>query len=179
MESPGRCPRGLERPSAHDEPLTPPRSHGQPVRTWRRRLSASCHFGERQCLARGIASCLVVKNLLRSATLATCARHDQTNEPIPASLVHQMRRANELGRRYDIRQHMVCAKLSLSLHEREPTSADAMTIYKDLMVQYLPTSYPDGPELLLRRSSGAGTRVVTRAIARRAARRGQARTARK
>jgi len=78
------------------------------------------------------------------ATLATFARHYQTNEPIPASLVHQMRRANELGRGYDIRQQMVFAKLSLSLHDRDPESADAMAIYKDLMVQYLPTAYPEG-----------------------------------
>ena len=78
------------------------------------------------------------------ATLATFARHYQTNEPIPAALVHQMRRANELGRGYDIRQQMVFAKLSLSLHDRDPKSADAMTIYKDLMVQYLPTAYPEG-----------------------------------
>jgi len=78
------------------------------------------------------------------ATLATFARHYQTNEPIPAALVGQMRRANELGRGYDIRQQMVFAKLSLSLHDRDPKDADAMTIYKDLMIKYLPTAYPEG-----------------------------------
>ncbi len=78
------------------------------------------------------------------ATLATFARHYQTNEPIPAALVRQMRRANELGRGYDIRQQMVFAKLSLSLHDRDPKDADAMTIYKDLMIKYLPTVYPEG-----------------------------------
>ena len=78
------------------------------------------------------------------ATLATFATHYQTNAPIPAALVHQMRRANELGRGYDIRQQMVFAKLSLSLHDRDPKSADAMAIYKDLMTQYLPTAYPEG-----------------------------------
>ncbi len=78
------------------------------------------------------------------ATLATFATHYQTNQPIPAALVHQMRRANELGRGYDIRQQMVFAKLSLSLHDRDPKNADAMAIYKDLMNQYLPTAYPEG-----------------------------------
>ncbi len=78
------------------------------------------------------------------ATLATFATHYQTNETIPAALVRQMRRANELGRGYDVRQQMVFAKLSLSLHDRDPRDADAMTLYKDLMVQYLPTVYPEG-----------------------------------
>ncbi len=78
------------------------------------------------------------------ATLATFATHHQTNEPIPATLVRQMRRANELGRGYDVRQQMVFAKLSLSLHDRDPKTADAMTLYKDLMTQYLPTAYPEG-----------------------------------
>ena len=78
------------------------------------------------------------------ATLATFATHYQTNAPIPAALVRQMRRANELGRGYDIRQQMVFAKLSLSLHDRDPKDADAMRLYQDLMVQYLPTVYPEG-----------------------------------
>lgn len=78
------------------------------------------------------------------ATLATFATHYQTNAPIPAALVHQMRRANELGRGYDTRQQMVFAGLSLSLHNRDPKTADAMVIYKDLMQKYLPTAYPEG-----------------------------------
>jgi thimet oligopeptidase len=63
------------------------------------------------------------------ATLATFATHHQTNAPIQAAFVHQMRRANELGRGYDTRQQMVFAGLSLSLHDRDPRSADAMAIY--------------------------------------------------
>ena len=78
------------------------------------------------------------------ATLATFATHYQTNAPIPADLVRQMRRANELGRGYDVRQQMVFAKLSLSLHDRDPKDADAMDLYKRLMIEYLPTAYPEG-----------------------------------
>lgn len=78
------------------------------------------------------------------ATLATFAKHYQTNEPIPAALVQQMRRANELGRGYDIRQQMVYAKLSLSLHDRDPKTADAMAIYQDLVTKYLPTPFLEG-----------------------------------
>jgi thimet oligopeptidase len=78
------------------------------------------------------------------ATLATFATHYQTNQPIPAALVNQMRRANELGRGYDTRQQMVFAGLSLALHNQDPKTADAMAIYKDLMMKYLPTAYPEG-----------------------------------
>jgi len=78
------------------------------------------------------------------ATLATFATHYQTNQPIPAALVNQMRRANELGRGYDTRQQMVFAGLSLALHNQDPKNADAMAIYKNLMVKYLPTAYPEG-----------------------------------
>ena len=78
------------------------------------------------------------------ATLATFATHYQTGAPIPATLIRQMRRANELGRGYDTRQQMVFAGLSLSLHNRDPQSADAMVIYKSLMEKYLPTAYPEG-----------------------------------
>jgi thimet oligopeptidase len=78
------------------------------------------------------------------ATLATFATHYQTKAPIPATLVRQMRRANELGRGYDTRQQMVFAGLSLQLHDRDPKDADAMVIYKNLMEKYLPTAYPEG-----------------------------------
>ncbi len=78
------------------------------------------------------------------ATLATFATHYQTNEPIPAGLVRQMRRANELGRGYDVRQQMVFARLSLSLHDRDPKDADAMALYRRLMIEYLPTAFPEG-----------------------------------
>jgi thimet oligopeptidase len=78
------------------------------------------------------------------STLASFATHYQTKAPIPAALVRQMRRANELGRGYDTRQQMVFAGLSLSLHNRDPKDADAMAIFKDLSVKYLPTAYPEG-----------------------------------
>ena len=78
------------------------------------------------------------------ATLATFAKHYQTNEPIPASLVRQMRRANELGRGYDTRQQMVYAGLSLALHNRDPKTADPMAIYEELVTRNLPTPFLEG-----------------------------------
>ena len=59
------------------------------------------------------------------ATLATFATHYQTGEPIPAQLVMQMRRASEFGQGLDVRGQMVFARVSLSLHDRDPKRVDA------------------------------------------------------
>jgi thimet oligopeptidase len=78
------------------------------------------------------------------ATLATFAKHYQTNEPIPASLVRQMRRASEFGKALTVRQQMVYAKLSLSIYDRDPKSVDTTTMVKDLTNKYLPYRYVEG-----------------------------------
>jgi thimet oligopeptidase len=77
-------------------------------------------------------------------TLATFARHYQTNEPIPAALVDRMRRANEFGQALGVRQQMVFAKLSLSLHDRDPKSVDSTALVRDLTNRYLPIPYVEG-----------------------------------
>jgi thimet oligopeptidase len=73
-------------------------------------------------------------------TLATFAKHYQTGEPIPASLVRQMRRASEFGKALAVRQQMVYAQLSLSIHNRDPKRVDSTAIVKELTTKYLP--YP-------------------------------------
>jgi thimet oligopeptidase len=81
---------------------------------------------------------------LDPATLATFATHYQTNEPILPALVQQMIRADELGRGYDVRQQMVIAKLSLSLHDRDPRGVDPVAIHRELTEKYLPTPWMEG-----------------------------------
>ena len=78
------------------------------------------------------------------ATLATFAKHYQTNEPIPAALVLKMRRANEFGQALGVRQQMVFAKLSLSLHDRDPKSVDSTALIRDLTNKYLPFPFVEG-----------------------------------
>ena len=78
------------------------------------------------------------------ATLATFARHYQTNEPIPAALVKQMRRAAEFGRALRVRQQMVYAKLSLSVYDREPKQVDTTAMVKELTNKYRPIPFVDG-----------------------------------
>jgi thimet oligopeptidase len=78
------------------------------------------------------------------ATLATFARHHQTNEPIPATLVKQMRRASEFGKALGVRTQMVYAKLSLSIYDRDPKEVDTTAIVKDLMTKYRPFPFVEG-----------------------------------
>ena len=81
---------------------------------------------------------------LDPATLATFATHYQTNEPIPPALVQQMIRAGELGRGHAVRQQMVYAKLSLSLHDRDPGGVDPVAIHREITEKYLPTPWMEG-----------------------------------
>lgn len=78
------------------------------------------------------------------ATLALFAKHYQTNEPIPAALVRQMRRANEFGKALAVRQQMIYAKLSLSIYDRDPKSVDTDALVKELTNKYRPTPYVEG-----------------------------------
>jgi thimet oligopeptidase len=78
------------------------------------------------------------------ATLATFAKHYQTNEPIPAALVKQMRRANEFAKAVSVRQQMVYAKLSLSLYDRDPNDVDTTAMVKELTNKYRPYPYVEG-----------------------------------
>ena len=78
------------------------------------------------------------------ATLATFARHYQTNEAIPAALVAQMRHASEFGKALGVRQQMVVARLSLSLHDRNPKTVDSTALLHEITDKYVPFKYVDG-----------------------------------
>jgi thimet oligopeptidase len=77
-------------------------------------------------------------------TLATFARHYQTGEPIPAALVTQMRRASEFGQALDVRQQMVLARVSLSYHDRDPSTFDQVALWKEIHNRYVPIPFFDG-----------------------------------
>ncbi|HUQ31920.1 MAG TPA: M3 family metallopeptidase [Pyrinomonadaceae bacterium] len=73
-------------------------------------------------------------------TLQSFARHYQTNQPIPAELVRQMKRASEFGKGLTVRRQMVYAKLSLSIYDRKPTEVNTDAMIKGLTERYQP--YP-------------------------------------
>jgi len=74
-------------------------------------------------------------------TLATFAKHYETNQPIPEPLVRQMRRANEFGKALTVRQQMVYARLSLSIYDRDPKSVDTTALVKEFTNKYTPYPY--------------------------------------
>jgi thimet oligopeptidase len=78
------------------------------------------------------------------ATLATFARHYETNQPIPAELVNQMRRASEFGKALNVRQQMLYARLSLSIYDRDPKSVDTTALLKELTNKITPYPYVEG-----------------------------------
>ena len=84
------------------------------------------------------------------AVLATFARHYQTGQPIPAELVRQMRRANDFGRALDVRQQMVYARISLSLHDRPPAQVNSDSIVTAVTEAY--TLFPPIPDTHLQAS---------------------------
>jgi thimet oligopeptidase len=81
------------------------------------------------------------------ATLATFAKHYETNQPIPAPLVERMRRASEFGKALNVRQQMVYARLSLSVYDRDPRLVDTTAMVKDLTNRLLPYKYVDDTHL--------------------------------
>ena len=77
-------------------------------------------------------------------TLATFAKHYQTGEAIPATLVKQMKRANEFGKGLQVRRQMVYADLSLSVYDQDPKSVDPTAMMKALTAKYQPFPFVDG-----------------------------------
>lgn len=78
------------------------------------------------------------------AVLATFAKHYETNEAIPASLVKKARRASEFGKGLQVRRQMVYADMSLSYYNRDPKTVDLDGQMKDLVARYQPFPYVEG-----------------------------------
>lgn len=76
--------------------------------------------------------------------LATFAKHYQTNEPIPASLVAQMNRANDFGKGLYARRQMVLAAGSLGCHDRPAAEVNTTELFKSLTAKYLRSPFVEG-----------------------------------
>lgn len=77
-------------------------------------------------------------------TLKLFARHVETDEPIPAELVHRMREANEFGKGAHTRHQVFYAQLSLALHSRPPADIDLTRTMVELQKRYSPFPYVEG-----------------------------------
>jgi thimet oligopeptidase len=78
------------------------------------------------------------------ATLATFARHYQTDQPIPADLVKQMKKAHDYGEGLRVRRQMVYADVSLSCYNRDPAGLKTDELIKDLVGKYQPYPFVEG-----------------------------------
>lgn len=77
-------------------------------------------------------------------TLMTFARHYQTGEPLPASLLSAARAADEYGKGLWVRQQMFYAATSLEFHARDPRGLDTTKLTAELQDRYTPFKYVDG-----------------------------------
>lgn len=76
--------------------------------------------------------------------LKTFARHYQTGEVIPLSVVQKMKAADEFGKALAARQQMFYASLSLNYYHLDPNSFDLMGLLKELQQRYSYTPYEEG-----------------------------------
>ncbi|MEW5738992.1 MAG: M3 family metallopeptidase [Myxococcota bacterium] len=68
-----------------------------------------------------VPSMLLQEWPLDGEVLSSFARHHQTGEPMPASLVQQMKTAREFGIGLDTRRQFFLSAVSLSFHDKAPT----------------------------------------------------------
>jgi thimet oligopeptidase len=81
------------------------------------------------------------------AVLATFARHHETDAPIPAELVRQMRRASEFGQGLYLRRQMVFARISMSAYDRDPAQVDFDALVEQTQRAYSPIRFVPGTHL--------------------------------
>jgi len=79
-----------------------------------------------------------------SKTLATFAKHYETNEPIPPALVEKLRASRECCTALNVAGQIAFARLSLSLFDRDPKSVDSTALIRDIMNAYVPYGHAEG-----------------------------------
>ncbi len=72
------------------------------------------------------------------------AKHHETDEPIPASMVAKMKAASDFGKATWVRQQMFYASMSLNFHNRDPVTFTSTDLMQELTAKYAPYDYvPD------------------------------------
>jgi thimet oligopeptidase len=80
----------------------------------------------------------------RHDTLARFARHHETGEVIPKSLVDKMRRADKFGLGTATVQQIFYAAISLGFHRTDPDALDQLAEVQRLQQRYTPFAYVPG-----------------------------------
>lgn len=78
------------------------------------------------------------------ALLATFAHHYETNQPIPAELVHKMNRAAAFGRADSVRTQLYYTTCSLRTHTDDPATLDLDRLFESLYTRFLPYQWIAG-----------------------------------
>lgn len=84
---------------------------------------------------------------LDAATLQTFAHHYETDEPIPAELVRQMKRAGEFGTGLQVRQQMAYARLSLSIYDRAANQVNTDALVREIYELYSPHPFVENTHM--------------------------------
>lgn len=84
-----------------------------------------------------VPSMLLQEWPLDATALKTFAKHHQTGEPIPETLVSQLKRAKEFGVGTDMRRQFFLSAVSLAFHNRAP-GFDTSEVFKEVQEQFLP-----------------------------------------
>lgn len=84
-----------------------------------------------------VPSMLLQEWPLDSTALKTFAKHHKTGEPIPDTLLTQLKRAKEFGAGLDTRRQFFLSAVSLAFHERAP-GFDTNQVLKEVQEKFLP-----------------------------------------
>ncbi|MDP2272574.1 MAG: M3 family metallopeptidase [Archangium sp.] len=84
-----------------------------------------------------VPSMLLQEWPLDPGALKTFAKHHKTNEPIPDTLVAQLKRAKEFGVGADTRRQFFLSAVSLAFHDRAP-GFDSTVVLKEVQEKFLP-----------------------------------------
>lgn len=84
-----------------------------------------------------VPSMLLQEWPLDSTALKAFARHHQTGEPMPDTLLAQLKRAKEFGAGLDARRQFFLSAVSLSFHERKP-GFDTNQVLKEVQEKFVP-----------------------------------------
>ena len=84
-----------------------------------------------------VPSMLLQEWPMDAGALKTFAKHHQTGEPIPDTLVSQLKRAKEFGVGADTRRQFFLSAVSLAFHDRAP-GFDSTEVLKEVQEKFLP-----------------------------------------
>jgi len=79
-----------------------------------------------------------------ASVLQTFAREVKTGKPIPATMVKQLRAADDFGKGVDVRQQMFYAATSLHLYDRDPRGLELTPYVAGIQSRYSPFPYIPG-----------------------------------